>query len=122
MVNAQRMSGSRVGCISCLNASCLKLCFQYCTVWAAIGKAEGTSTNNVHTTGEPGKNNQPAASSASNVGGTRLRLKLSKIFQILMVDKRFRAIPFSLWTMGNNHGSNCQSPRIQRRIRRAYTR
>ena len=79
-----------------------------------MGRAEGSSTNRVQISGDPGRHSQPAASSVSNVGGSRLRRRLSKTFQISMLDKRLRATPVWVRTKGNNQGNNCQSPRIQR--------
>ncbi|MNO85833.1 hypothetical protein D3C76_772130 [compost metagenome] len=58
---------------------------------------------------------QPHSSSASSAAGSRLRRRLSKIFQR---DKALSGLCTWPWvpvcSQGTSHGSSCQSPRIQR--------
>ena len=68
----------------------------------------------------PGSTVHPAISSASSVGATRLRRRLSRIFQRPMTGRVFRCSPWRDGTNGNSHRRICQSPRIQRCCRRAW--
>ena len=68
---------------------------------------------------EPGSTVQPATSSASSVGATRLRRRLSRIFQRPMSGSGLRLRPRRDGTNGNSQNRICQSPRIQRCCRRA---
>ena len=72
----------------------------------------------VHAAGRPGHTVQPATRKASSAGGTRLRRRLSRIFQRLISGSRLRAMPCASGTNGNNQSRICQSPRTQRRCRR----
>ena len=68
----------------------------------------------------PGSPSHAAAKSASKEGATRLRRRLSKIFQRLISGKVLRAVPSRVFTRKNNQPSSCQSPRTQRWARRAW--
>ncbi|MNO76372.1 hypothetical protein D3C76_674440 [compost metagenome] len=58
---------------------------------------------------------QPHSSRVSSAAGSRLRRRLSKIFQR---DKALSGLSARPWvpvcSQGTSHGSSCQSPRIQR--------
>ena len=75
----------------------------------------------VHVTALPGRNSQAAKRSAIVAGGITLRRRLSKIFQREMSGRRLRSqVPPRVGTKGNSHVRICQSPRTQRRCRRAW--
>ena len=67
----------------------------------------------------PGSTVHPATSKSSSVGDTRLRRRLSKIFQRPMSGTGFRLRPRCDGTNGNSQKRICQSPRTQRCCRRA---
>ncbi len=67
----------------------------------------------------PGSTVQPATSIARSRGVTRLRRRLSRIFQRPMSGSEFRLMPWRDGTNGNSQKRICQSPRIQRCCRRA---
>ena len=61
------------------------------------------------------------AATKSLAGGRRLRRRLSKIFHREMSGRRLRSqAPPRVGTNGNSHIRICQSPRTQRRRRRAW--
>ena len=63
----------------------------------------------------PGSHIHPAIRSARIDGASRLRRRLSRIFQRLSVEKSLGIVlPFSAGTRGMSQGKSCQSPRIQR--------
>jgi hypothetical protein len=77
----------------------------------------------VHVFALPGRRLQAVNRSATVAGGTRLRRRLSKIFQREMRGRRLRCqAPPRVGTNGNSHRRICQSPRTQRRRRRAWAR
>ena len=84
------------------------------------GSAGTASAASVQSQGEPGRTVQPRASSKTRAGGTRLRRRLSRIFQRSMVGKGFGACPPAVGTRRPIQGRICQSPRTQRCSRRAY--
>ena len=58
---------------------------------------------------------QPQSIRPSKQGDIRLRLRLSNIFQRpTRVGRNFVRLPSNLGARNPSHGSNCQSPRIQR--------
>jgi hypothetical protein len=70
--------------------------------------------------GWPGTHVHTASSSATVAGGTRLRRRLSKIFQREMSGSRLRSRrPERVGTSGKSQRRICQSPRTQRCWRRA---
>ena len=59
--------------------------------------------------------NQPHSSMVRKASGSRLRRRLSKIFQRARALRRLRSsLPQAVGVHGSSQGSNCQSPRIQR--------
>ena len=81
------------------------------------------SASAVQSAGDPGMNVQAPASSRTSAGGTRLRRRLSRIFQraiagrVLGIDR-----PLPSATSGQIHRAICQSPRTQRCWRAAKLR
>ena len=61
---------------------------------------------------------QPPTASAKSDGATRLRRRLSRIFQRLMSGRRLRATPRRDGTTGSSQNRICQSPRTHRCWRR----
>ena len=90
----------------------------FCTRSSRADSSGGTSTIDstatVHEcTGEI--SSQPVTSSASTATGTRLRRRLSRIFQRDNAVSALRRQPAcAVGAHGSSHGSSCQSPRIQR--------
>ena len=87
-------------------------------------EAAGASTASaVHRSGWPGRSSQPPRSSATSAGGTRLRRRLSAIFQRSSAPSRFgRRLPPGPGTRRPSQRTSCQSPRTQRCQRRAQPR
>src|SRR3989442_15737221 len=77
-------------------------------------------TVSVHAQGAPGSHVHAEARSANVLGATRLRLRLSRIFQRLITGRRFFSRPERVGTQGKSQVRTCQSPRTQRRCRLAW--
>ena len=73
----------------------------------------------VQTQRRPGSTIHPAMSSASSAGATRLRRRLSRIFQRPIAVSGLRLRPRRDGTNGNSQNRICQSPRTHRCWRRA---
>ena len=83
------------------------------------GAASTRSAMPVHTAGGPGNASQARSRKPSSVGGSRVRRRLSMIFQREISDSRFGPLPPSArGTRRRSQGSSCQSPRAQRWRRR----
>jgi hypothetical protein len=90
------------------------------TSGGSSGKPSTASAARVQPSGEPGSQVHAEASNATSPGATRLRRRLSKIFQRLMSGSRLRSRPCRVGTTGSSHDRICQSPRTQRCWRRAW--
>ena len=76
-------------------------------------------TASVQIAGEPGNPIHAAASNPTIEGATRLRRRLSSIFQRLIRGRRLRSNARRVRTTGSSQLRICQSPRTQRCCRRA---
>ena len=81
------------------------------------------NTRKVQNQAAPGSISHPVTAKRSVVGETRLRRKLSMIFQRSIAVSGFvPLLPSNFGTICASHGKSCQSPRIQRCSRLAYSR
>ena len=86
---------------------------------SSTGVPRTTSVSVVQNHGRPGRVVQPSTSRPRRAGASRLRRRLSRIFQRLIRGRWLRSTPPVDGTHGNSHHRICQSPRTHRRCRRA---
>jgi hypothetical protein len=86
------------------------------------GAAMLPNASRVQRSGDPGSSVQPATSSASCDSSTVLRRRLSSSFQRDSSGSGLGCRPVADGTRGSSQGSSCQSPRIQRCLRREKVR
>ena len=87
---------------------------------STIGSSATKTKNNDERAARPGDRNQDTSSTTNIAIGTRLRRKLSKIFQRDKLEIGLRRVFSRPRTHGSTHPAICQSPRIQR-CRRAIS-